>query len=65
MSKPLCLSHCRITSRHRLVRITEAKQNNTQKSLRGYVGVNSSLIDKRAMGDGVIKCNYLFQMRPR
>jgi hypothetical protein len=28
-----------------------------------YVGVGSGLVDKRAMGDRIIKRNYCFQMR--
>ena len=65
MSQSPCLSNSRIASCHCLVRITETKQDFPQKYLCRYVGVNSGMVDKRAMRDRIIKRKHVFQMRPR
>ena len=65
MTEPLSLSYGRIASRQCLVGKTPTEMDAPQERLRVYIRVDTSLIDKRAAGRGVIERKRLFQMRLR
>ena len=46
-----------------LVRITETEETEPQDRLRVYVGIGRGVMDKRAVGDRIIKRKHRFEMR--
>ena len=63
MSQPVGLSDCCAAPCQCLVGKAEAEEDNSQKPLRQRSGVDSRLMDKRAVGDLIIKRKRLFEMR--
>src|SRR5215469_4912576 len=46
-----------------LVRKAETEKDNPQERPCCHMGVNCGLLEKRAVGDPIIKCKHLFQVR--
>ena len=65
MSQPPSLSNCRVALCERLVGIAETKQDNSEKCLGVYVGMDSGLVRKRAVGDQIIERKCIFGVLPR
>ena len=63
MSKSPRLSNRRAALGQCLVGIAETNQDDPQECLRYYLGIDSGLIDKQAMGIWIIKRKHLFEMR--
>src|SRR5262245_34499897 len=64
MSQPPSLGYCRTTRRECLVWIPQTEKDQTRMAFRVYLGVETSLMDERVVGIGIIPCKHLFQMRP-
>ena len=47
-----------------LFRIAESEKDDRQPRLCVFVGVESNLIDKRAVGERIVEREHRFQMRP-
>src|SRR5215470_7680082 len=54
-----CAASCQCS-----VRMTETEKDDPQIRQRVYVRMESGLMDQRVVGDHIIKCKRLFQMRP-
>src|SRR5215831_11456695 len=63
MSQPPGLCDGRIALRHCLIRNPKPEQDKRQMRLGNHVQVGSSLIREGAVGDWIIKEDYLFQVR--
>jgi hypothetical protein len=63
MSQPPSFSDCFVAPCQRLVGIAETEKDNAQDRLCVYVGVDSYLVHKRAVGIAIIKRKDLFEMR--
>src|SRR5260370_27142322 len=64
MSHSPSLSDCCVAPCQCLVGKAEAEKDTAQKRLRVILRVESSLMDKRAVGDRIIKRKRFFEMRP-
>ena len=65
MSQAPSLSDCRVALCQCLVGKAETENDCPQIRLRDHLGVDSGLIDKRAVGIWIVKRKHLFQMRSR
>jgi len=65
MSQLPCFSDCQVTLRQCLVGIAETEEDNPQECLLVHMGVESGLMNKRAVGDWIVKRERLLQVRPR